>query len=74
MSGNHIFVLSIIAIVMFSSVWRARYKHYRRSERGNSSELAATLEKIDQLEERIRVLERIITENRYDLKKEIDSL
>jgi hypothetical protein len=32
------------------------------------------LAKIDQLEERIRVLERIVTENRYDLKKEIESL
>lgn len=74
MSGNHIFVLSIIAIVMFASVWRTRYKHYRRSTRDNNSELEGTLKKIDQLEERIRVLERIITENRYDLKKEIDSL
>ena len=74
MSGTQFFVLSIIAIVMLSSVWRARYRHDRRSDRQNNSELEATLEKIDQLEERIRVLERIITENRYDLKKEIDSL
>ena len=74
MSGTQFFVLSIIAIVMFSSVWRARYKHDRRSDHHNNLELETTLEKIDQLEERIRVLERIITENRYDLKKEIDSL
>lgn len=73
MSGNHIFVLSIIAIVMFASVMRSRYKH-SQSKRPDNSELDGTLEKIDQLEERIRVLERIITENRYDLKKEIDSL
>lgn len=74
MSGNHIFVLSIIAIVMFSGIWRARYKHHRRPERDDSLELDGAMQKIDQLEERIRVLERIITENRYDLKKEIDSL
>jgi hypothetical protein len=74
MSGNNIFVLSIIAIVLFASVWRTRYKHYRRPERDDNPELEGTLQKIDQLEERIRVLERIITENRYDLKKEIDSL
>jgi hypothetical protein len=73
MSGNHIFVLSIIAIVMFASVLRSRYKH-GRTKRHESTELVGTLEKIDQLEERIRVLERIITEKRYDLKKEIDSL
>ena len=33
-----------------------------------------TLDKIERLEERIQVLERIVTENRYDLKREIDSL
>lgn len=37
-------------------------------------ELAATLEKIDLLEERIRVLERIVTESRVDLKQQIDRL
>ncbi len=29
---------------------------------------------LDMLEERIRVLERIVTENKYDLKREINSL
>jgi hypothetical protein len=33
-----------------------------------------TLLKIDRLEERIEVLERIITESRFDLKEQIDSL
>jgi hypothetical protein len=37
-------------------------------------ELEDTLSKIDVLEERIQVLERIITENRFDLRNEIDSL
>lgn len=36
--------------------------------------LNETLLKIDRLEERIQVLERIITEDRYDLKKRIDNL
>jgi len=39
-----------------------------------NEELEDTLAKIELLEERIQVLERIITENRFDLKKEIDSL
>ena len=39
-----------------------------------NEELEATLLKIDVLEDRIKVLERIITENKYDLKSEIDSL
>lgn len=33
-----------------------------------------TLLKIDRLEERIAVLERIVTENRVDLKQQIDGL
>ena len=33
-----------------------------------------TLSKIERLEERIRVLERIVTENRVDLKRQIDDL
>jgi hypothetical protein len=40
----------------------------------NNPELEETMAKIDLLEERIQVLERIITENRFDLKREIDSL
>ena len=38
------------------------------------TELEDALAKIDVLEERIRVLERIVTENRFDLKEEIDKL
>ena len=32
------------------------------------------LAQLDAIEERVRVLERIITENKFDLKKEIDRL
>jgi len=37
-------------------------------------ELEETLAHIERLEERIRVLERIVTENRFDLGREIDKL
>ena len=40
----------------------------------DNPDIDETLEKIEYLEERIRVLERIITENKYDLKREIDKL
>ena len=46
----------------------------KKQKLDNSGELEETLTKIDVLEERIKVLERIITENRFDLEKEIDSL
>ena len=37
-------------------------------------ELEETLAHIERLEERIRVLERIVTENKFDLGSEIDKL
>lgn len=73
MNGTFVFVLSIIAIVMGASVMREWIKQ-KNKEPDNAAELEATLAKIDILEERIQVLERIITENRFDLKNEIDSL
>ena len=73
MNNTFSFVLCIIAIVMFANVCRAYLKHrYKKPE--VDTELEESLEKIDVLEERVQVLERIITENRFDLKKEIDQL
>jgi hypothetical protein len=46
----------------------------KRKKPENPDELEDTLSKIEVLEERVKVLERIITENRFDLKQEIDSL
>jgi len=76
------FVLAIVGIVMGTAIiksWIAR-KHAA----GNRTEdLAAGLEelgidgqlrKIDQLEERIRVLERLATDDGAKLARDIDSL
>lgn len=73
MNGNFIFVLLIIAIVMASQVAKAYFRQ-RGKKPEVDPELEETLAKIDVLEERIQVLERIITESKYDLKKEIDNL
>ncbi len=73
MSSTYQFVLCIIAIVMFASVARS-YLQRRTTKPEPDAELEETLAKIDVLEERIRVLERIVTENRFDLKNEIDNL
>lgn len=67
------FVLALIGMVLCTSIIQT-YLKQRKKEPEDDKELEETLAKIDSLEERIRVLERIITENRYDLKKEIDSL
>ncbi len=73
MSNSYSFVLCIIAIVMVASVIKAYLKN-RHQKLEVDPELEETLAKIEVLEERIQVLERIITENRFDLKKEIDQL
>ena len=73
MNNTFVFVIIIVAMAMCANVIQTWLKQKKRTPE-NNQELEDTLGKIDQLEERIQVLERIITENRFDLRKEIDSL
>ena len=73
MNSGMVFVLAILSIVMCAHV-ATTYLKSRKSDGETNDELEQSLAKIEELEERVRVLERIITEHRYDLKKEIDSL
>jgi len=73
MNSSLTFVLLLVAIVMCARVCEAWIKQ-RKQKPDVPDEVEDTLSKIDVLEERIKVLERIITENRFDLKREIDSL
>jgi membrane protein implicated in regulation of membrane protease activity len=73
MNGTLVFVLLLVSMVLFANIVQTYLKQKKRAPERNE-ELEDTLAKIDRLEERIQVLERIITENRFDLKKEIDSL
>lgn len=68
-----VFVLSIIAIVMTADTIQKIYK-VRSAKPKDDAEDPAAQEQLDALEERIRVLERIVTEKKYDLKREIDNL
>ena len=73
MNGSVLAGVLIVTVVMVASVAKAWIK--KEQEKPEVDEdVENTLAKIDQLEERIKVLERIITENRFDLKNEIDSL
>jgi membrane protein implicated in regulation of membrane protease activity len=78
MNSALIFVLMLVSIVMLSNLahtWLKQRKDKQSDALADKGEeLEETLLKIDKLEERIRVLERIITENKFDLKKEIDAL
>jgi hypothetical protein len=73
MNNVFTFVLLLVAIVSCAKIIQS-YLERRQEKRAPDEEVEATLARIDALEERIRVLERILTENRYDLKREIDSL
>lgn len=69
------YVFCIVAIVLIADTIQKYFK-MKNKERENDPdpELEATLAHIERLEERIRVLERIVTENKFDLGREIERL
>lgn len=74
MNSSLFLVVCIVAIVFTASTIKTYIKARAKKPGDSSAELAETLAKIELLEERVRVLERILTENKYDLKREINSL
>ena len=75
MSSSYIFVLTIIAMSLGFALIRAWMdKQPDAKSKGDAAEAAEMMGKIELLEERIRVLERIVTEHKIDLKQEIDRL
>jgi len=73
MTSSYTFVVTIIAIVMCAKVLQSYFagRHHKPEV---DTELEDAQAKVDVLEERIRVLERIVTDNRFDLKEEINKL
>ncbi len=49
-------------------------KGSRKERSAEDRDLMEKLDRLDKLEERIRVLETIVTDKRYDLRREIDDL
>ena len=73
MNGVFTFVFLIVAVVMFAGLIETWLK--QRAGKAESDEnISDALARIDLLEERIRVLERIVTESKVDLKQQIDNL
>jgi hypothetical protein len=66
-------IVAIVAIVMCADTIQkvAKARAQKKLDDTESSELTARLEA---LEERVRVLERIVTEDKRDLRREIDGL
>ena len=72
-------IVLIVTVVMIAetvrSVAKARVTAEAEAKKGVNDEDAATMaQRIDELEERIRVLERIVTEEKHDLRREISNL
>lgn len=71
------FVIAIVAIVMFSTLLKARYGHRRRDgeiESRDDGEAVRLREEVKKLQERIHVLERITTDRENSLSREIEEL
>ena len=71
--STFLFVVCIVAIVMTADTIQ-KYMKIKSKNEQISPDMEEKLRMIEQLEERIRVLERIVTENKYDLKREISNL
>ena len=72
-------IVLIVAVVMIAetvrSVAKAKAVAQAEARQGASHEdTAAMTQRIDELEERVRVLERIVTEDKHDLRREISNL
>jgi uncharacterized transporter YbjL len=68
------YVVCIVAIVFTADTIQKYLKVKNDKDKSQDPELEETLAQIDRLEERIKVLERIVTESRHDLGREIDNL
>lgn len=72
-------IVLIIAIVMVAETIQkvAKAKATAKAEAlqgASGEEVGAMTQRIDELEERVRVLERIVTEDKHDLRREINKL
>lgn len=67
------YVFCIVAVVVIADTVQKIHKT-RLEKKANDVLADNELAKLDQLEERIRVLERIVTENTHDVRSEINRL
>ncbi len=70
-STGIVFVVLIACVTGVVMHWITEKNKHRKVDDSAATDVTAQL---DAIEERVRVLERIITENKFDLKREIDRL
>lgn len=71
---NTMFYVVCMVVVVLAADSYQKYLKMKREKNKHDPELEESLARIEMLEERIRVLERIVTENKPDLGQEIDNL
>jgi len=67
------FVLTII-VLSFAYKLIDGWLRTRAQTRADDPDKAVLLQRLDQVEERVRVLERIVTDERFDLKQQFKDL
>ena len=79
MNGGQVMVVMIVLIVMITGIFKSRLKSAQHGEAQslmNDPEAARLRGEVQQMKERIQVLERVITDNHksVDLDREIERL
>jgi hypothetical protein len=67
----------VIVIVVLSFIYKlvsGMIRHRQESPKADEPGRAELLKRLDEVEERVRVLERIVTDERFDLKKQFEEL
>lgn len=67
------YVVCIVAIVLGANTVQ-QYLKLRHRKEASAKVAEETQTQLNELEERIKVLERIVTENKFDLRQEINRL
>jgi hypothetical protein len=68
------FALAMVAIVLLFKLIRTVIVHKSTAPPRDGSVNAELLERLKQVEARVRVLERIVTDERYELKQQFENL
>jgi hypothetical protein len=68
------FALAIVALVLIARLNRLAIVQSKRPPRRDDAVNVELIERLAQVEERVRVLERIVTDERYDLKQQFKDL
>jgi hypothetical protein len=68
------FALALVALVLIFKLIRLALVHKSTAPRRDDAVNAELVERLNRVEERVRVLERIVKDERYDLKQQFKDL